>query len=212
MAKLLRYIFWVSLLVAALVGVLRLTAIRWWQVPLGDPYLEASIAPTLRGGDWLILWRATAPRSGDLALCPDPTAAARQVIGRFAGVQGDHVKVLKNAVTINATVADNTGSCDSFKTIDPGTGLEVAQGCNEEELAEKTHLTAVVRDGDPPPADVDQDVREGKVFLLSDNRQFPWDSRDFGPVDRGSCSEKIVFRLVSKDGFFDVAHRFALIH
>ncbi len=212
MAKLLRYIFWVSLIVAVLVGLLRLTAIRWWQVPVGDPYLDASIAPTLRGGDWLILWRATAPRSGDLALCPDPKAPARIVIGRFAGMQGDHVKISKNALTVNGSVADNTGSCDSFKTIDPAAGLEVPQGCSEEELFEKTHLIAVVRDSYAEPAPVDLDVPEGKVFLLSDNRQFPYDSRDFGAVDRSSCAETIVVRLVSKDGFFDVANRFTWIH
>jgi hypothetical protein len=46
---------------------------------------------------------------------------------------------------------------------------------------------------------------------VSDNRQFPWDSREFGAVPRATCTEAVVFRLVSKDGFFDVANRFTLI-
>jgi signal peptidase I len=212
MGKFLRYLFWVSLLVAALVGLLRLTAIRWWQIPVGDPYLEASIAPTLRGGDWVILWRATSPHAGDLAVCPDPKAPTRQVIARFGGMQGDHVTLSRRSLTVNGKVADNTGSCDTFKVIDPVSGLEVAQGCSEEELFEKTHMTAMVRDGYTQPADADLDVPAGQVFLASDNRQFPWDSRDFGTVDRSSCTESVVFRLVSKDGFFDVPNRLSLIH
>jgi signal peptidase I len=211
MGKFLRYVFWVSLLGAALVGFLRLTVIRWWQIPVGDPYLEASIAPTLRGGDWVILWRATAPHAGDLALCPEPKTA-RPVIGRFAGMQGDHVKLVKSSLTVNGQIVDNTGACDSFKTVDPGSTREVSQGCSQEELAEKTHMVGVVRDGYTQPADAELDVPSGQVFLASDNRQFPWDSRDFGTVERSSCTESIVFRLVSKDGFFDVPNRLSLIH
>jgi signal peptidase I len=212
MGKFLRYLFWVSLLVAALIGLLRLTAIRWWQIPVGDPYLEASIAPTLRGGDWVILWRATAPRAGDLAICPEPKTPTREVIARFAAMQGEHVKLVKTSLTVNGKVVDNTDSCDSFKTIDPASGAEVSQGCSEEELAEKTHMVAVVRDGYTQPADAELDVPDGQVFLASDNRQFPWDSRDFGTVDRSTCTESVVFRLVSKDGFFDVPNRLSLIH
>src|SRR4051812_29570480 len=65
MSKFLRYLAWTLIIIGGLIGILRLTVIRWWRVPLGDPYLEASIAPNLRGGDWLILWRGTAPIEGD---------------------------------------------------------------------------------------------------------------------------------------------------
>ena len=82
MSRFLRYVGWTLLIVAALIGILRLTVIRWWQVPVGDPYLEASVAPSVRGGDWLILWRGSAPTAGKLVLCPEPKAAGRSVIGR----------------------------------------------------------------------------------------------------------------------------------
>ena len=62
----------------------------------------------------------------------------------------------------------------------------------------------------PPPADVR--IADDKVFLLSDNRLLPYDSRDFGLVDRDSCTETVVFRLFSKDGYFDADRRFMFIH
>jgi len=46
---------------------------------------------------------------------------------------------------------------------------------------------------------------------LSDNRQYPYDSRDFGTVERSTCREAVVFRLVSEDGYFDQKNRFTFI-
>ena len=211
MAKFLRFTAWALLVVAVLIGVLRATAIRWWQVPVGDPYFDASIEPTLHGGDWVILWRVTAPGAGDLALCPEPKTS-RPVIGRIVGLQGQHIKMIKEALFIDQKAVDSESSCDKFTARDPGSGLDVQQGCSNEGVAEKTHMMGMPKDGLAKPADADLDVPAGQVFLASDNRQFPWDSRDFGTVERSTCSETVVFRLVSKDGFFDVPNRLSLIH
>ena len=61
------------------------------------------------------------------------------------------------------------------------------------------------------PSEADAEVPDQQVYLVSDNRQFPWDSREFGPVERSTCVETVIFRLVSKEGFFDVANRFTMI-
>ncbi|HEY4106972.1 MAG TPA: S26 family signal peptidase, partial [Polyangiaceae bacterium] len=98
MRKFLRALFWLVAIVGGLIGILRATAIRWWQLPLNDPYFEASIAPTLRGGDWVLLWRATKPKFGDLVLCPEPKTN-RPVIGRVAGESGDHVSILGSSLS-----------------------------------------------------------------------------------------------------------------
>jgi hypothetical protein len=54
-------------------------------------------------------------------------------------------------------------------------------------------------------------VGPGKTFLVSDNRRFPYDSRNYGSVDSSTCKESIFFRLVSKNGFLDVKPRFTYI-
>ena len=210
MAKFLRYLAWTAAILGVLVGLLRYTVIRWWQVPSGDPYLESSIAPTLHGGDWVISWRGSMPKDGDLTMCVEPKAN-RPVIGRIVGLQGQHVKMLRDALIVNGMPADNDSTCDAFKGHDPATGLEVQQGCSIEVVADKRHLLGMIGANTAQPAPADVDVTEGQAFLASDNRLFSYDSRDFGLVDRSTCKETILFRLVSKDGFFDVPNRLTLI-
>jgi signal peptidase I len=211
MSKLLRYLAWTSIVAAAIVGIARLTVIRWWRVPVGDPYLEASLAPSLRGGDWVILWRGTPPLEGNLVLCPEPKAGGRITIGRIVGAQSDHVTITSEKLTVNGHPIETENGCDSFTVIDPATGQGTKQSCRLETVGSQTHLRGGMVASLPKPNDAELRVPGGHVYLVSDNRQFPWDSREFGPVERSTCVETIVFRLVSKDGFFDVANRLTLI-
>jgi len=211
MSKFLRYLAWTLVIVGGLVGLLRLTVIRWWQVPVGDPYLEASLAPSLRGGDWLILWRGSAPIEGNLVLCPEPKAAGRYTIGRIVGESSDQIKVTGEGVLVNGHDFETESDCDSFTVRDPSNGNETRQGCRREVIGSRTHLRGGTIASLPKPAEAEATVPSGQVYLISDNRQFPWDSREFGPVERSTCVETVIFRLVSKDGFFDVPNRLTLI-
>jgi len=212
MAKVLRLVAWTCLILGVIIGLGRLTVIRWWQVPLGDPYLEASLAPNLRGGDWVILWRGTAPIEGNLVLCPEPKAPERQVVGRIVGEGGDHVNITGGLLFVERRKFETENNCERFDVKSPDTGQTVTQNCQLETVGGVTHPRGDTRAELPVPKSVDVDVPPQHVFLASDNRQFPWDSREFGPVPRDTCTESIVYRLVSKDGFFDVANRLMLIH
>lgn len=199
-----------------LVGVLRLTCLRWWQVPLDDPDLAASIAPTLRPGDWLILWRAHAPGFGDLVLCPDPEEPTEVFIGRIAGEGGDTLKIDDmGMLTVNNSRIRSERACDKPKFVmeHPRSGEEVELRCDIEVLGGVHHQRAIVPSTDAglKPLASSREVEPGSVFLISDNRRYPFDSRDFGPLPKASCGEAIIFRLVSRLGFSDIATRLTWI-
>jgi len=207
-----RWALWSFLALAVLVGILRAVAIRWWRVPNDDPYLEASIAPTLRGGDWVLLWRLTPPNLGSLALCAEPKHPERLTIGRLIGERRDHVLVEGNKLTINERLAATEGDCaeNAFKVIPPQGGAEVELGCTMEVASAVSHQ----RGNAPANTEVqklDVEIGDGEVALVSDNRRYPYDSRDFGPVVRNTCSETIFFRVIGPKGFFDTASRFQYI-
>ena len=213
MRKFLRFLFWTALVVGAIVGLARATAIRWWRIPDGDPYLDASIAPTLRGGDLILLWRLSKPSFGDLVVCPEPNAPDRVVVGRYVGDAGDQIKVEGAKLYVNGRAAETETACDpkSFKVEHPSTHAEIEQNCDVEAIAGHSHMRGGVTGAGVLPAPVDQKVASDRIFLLSDNRLLPYDSRDFGLVDPGTCTETVVFRLFSKDGYKDEPTRFTFI-
>jgi len=210
MRKMFRFLFWVALIVGSVIGVARLTAIRWWRVPRDDKYLTASISPSLRGGDLILLSRLTKPTMGDLVLCPEPNHPERVVIGRIVAQGRDDVEVVGADVSRNGRRQVTEGNCAArtFIEHDPETGVQVEQACSMEDVNDHSaSLRGELVSTAPRPKDVKTTVPEGTFWLVSDNRQYPYDSRDFGPVPRDSCTEKIFFRLVSAGGFFDAEAR-----
>lgn len=213
MGKLLRVAFWLVVAFGIVVGALRLVAIRWWQVPTDDPILEASLAPTLRGGDWVLLWRATEPRFGALVLCPDPDNVGRFVVGRILGEGGDKVTIQGLGVQVNDHDARSEAMCSqgTFTIKDPASGTEVEQRCDLESVGGVVHMRGGSVGGAMIPVTSTQTVTSGQVFLVSDNRAFPYDSRIYGSIVRNLCKESVFFRLVSARGFMDVDSRFTYI-
>lgn len=211
MRRLFRFLVWMALLAALVVGVARLFFLRWWRVPENDAWLEASVAPTLRSGDLVLLWRFTPPTFGDLAYCPEPNAPGRVVLGRIAAEAGDRIEVSPRAVKLNGKAITNERTCGEFEVTHPEKGEPVELRCVEEVLAGVMHRKAMEQPELGQASSKEVEVPEGQVFLLSDNRVFPYDSRDFGLVERQSCKEFVFFRLVSRRGYGDVESRFSFI-
>src|SRR5688500_18453524 len=214
----LRALFWVALALGLVVGVARATAIRWWRVPNGDPYLDASIRPTLRGGDLVILWRLTEPNLGDLVLCPEPareaTDSGQIVIGRIVAEQRDKVAVKQGRILVNDKAFPTEGRCPvtNFLVQDPETDEEFEQHCSLERVGATLHKVGRNGTGIRPVPDRSAiDVNDGHVWLASDNRQLPYDSRDYGSVPRDECSETVRLRLVGAVGSFGVVSRLRVI-
>ncbi len=209
MRKMFRFLFWVALVIGIVIGFLRLTMIRWWRVPSDDPYLTASLSPSIRGGDLILLWRLTKPGFSDLVLCPEPKQPGRVVIGRIAGVGRDEVEVTGADIKVNNVRQSVEGNCAerTFVEADPGTGFETTQSCSIEDLGGSTNFRGELPREGTHPADVKTVVPDNHVWLVSDNRQFPYDSRDFGPVPQETCTETVFYRLVSSKGFFDSSTR-----
>jgi signal peptidase I len=212
--RILRSLVWLFLAAGVLVGVARLTMLRWWQVPVEDADLGASVAPTLWPGDWVILWRLSPPGFGDLVLCPDPDEPGQPVIGRIIGEAGDALLIKDDGqLEVNGIRILSEQACRprEFTVPDPSSGEPRKLNCELELVGGVSHKRGTAGATVRPNAR-EVAVPEGHVFLVSDNRQYPFDSRHFGALERQSCKERVLFRLVSHEGFFDVERRLTLIH
>jgi len=76
---------------------------------------EASMAPHLVEGDWVLARRRTGiPDRGDIVIFADPTGSGLNLIKRVIGLPGEHVGVEGGRVTINgALLADRWASGSS---------------------------------------------------------------------------------------------------
>lgn len=212
MRSLLRYVVWAAIIVGAVIGLARATAIRWWRVPMDDPWLGASVAPSLQPGDWVILWRLTRPTEGDLVRCPEPKAPERIVVARVLATGNDQIEFNKGLLKINGQSLRTERGCPEFEVSHPKTGDPVRQSCGVEDLGGTLYLRGnFVPELPTVPSMKTTTVVPGEYFLVSDNRQFPFDSRDYGTVEAASCTETVIYRLWGKGGYFDQSRRFELV-
>ena len=214
MKALANVLVWIALLGGALAGVLRATCLRLWTMTSDDPLLALSVVPTLEAGDVLVLFRAGSPSFGDLVRCADPEVAGKYVVGRILGEQGDRVTTELAAVAVNGKTIPSKRACNpsQFLVRDPNSGESVDLSCDIEEAGgtEFTRARATHAPGLVLPFRVT--VPEGRVFIASDDRHYHDDSRDFGTLPKASCSEQILFRIVSARGWFDSARRMTFTH
>ena len=192
--------------------ILRLTILEVWRVPK-EPYLSASLAPTLKGGDLVLLLRRGERTQGDLVRCPDPEKPNSWVVGRLIGFPGDKVEVKGDTPVINGNQYKTTEACKNsrFMVNNPESGHATEMRCARVEMGGDWHYQGTSALPKPYEA-FKKDVGVGRVFLLSDNRTMHDDSRDFGTVEQPGCNRKIVFRLWSAKGWLDSEARMTVIH
>jgi signal peptidase I len=208
----LRGVVWLMVVGGIVYGALRATCIRIWTFPSDDKLLSASVRPTLEAGDVLLLWRLGAPSFGDLVRCPDPEAVGRFVVGRQLGQAHDVVELNGASVLVNGRAIQSTHACRPSKVMvpHPRTGSPVELRCDFEEVnrGEFPRLSSESSEGS---ALVRAEVGPERVYLVSDNRYFHDDSRDFGSLLAASCNEQVLLRLWSARGWFDAERRFSLV-
>jgi signal peptidase I len=202
-------VLWILAVLGVLIGGLRLVALRWWQVPTDDDELAASLAPSLAAGDWVILWRLTPPSFGDLAMCPDPDNEGYSVIGRIAGEGDDRLRLKGADIYVNNRKLATESACNPprVKITDPASGASVELNCSTEAMGGVKHM----RLNSKKVAEFSTEVPSGSVFLVSDNRDMPYDSRNYGSLDKDACKETVVFRIMGAEGMGDVERRFTFI-
>jgi signal peptidase I len=208
--KFLRFLAWTVAISGAVVGILCAFAIRFFTVP-DDLILAASVRPNLEGGDLVILWRLTAPKYGDLVVCPEPDNPGEFIVGRLLAEPGDTIEVKGDRIWVNAAQSETEMACPGFETVDPDTEAKLDQHCSVEVTGTHRHYIGQTGGHKKIPKPVRDELMDGEIYLVSDNRLYPYDSRDYGAVQRDTCRETVIFRLVGPKGWGDGETRLTYI-
>lgn len=213
MQKFWRGLFWTALVLVGVGLFARAFIVDVWKVP-EDPALAASVAPTLAAGDVVLVTRRGNVGFGDLVRCTDPENPKDWVVGRIAGLPGDHLEIQGERLLVNSRSYHGEEQCTEPRVTiaHPNSGDDVEMVCDMVRMGSAQHMR-VFKAGrlfPAPPSIVD--VAADKVFLVSDDREYHDDSRDYGMLPRGACKGRILFRLWSKGGWADDKSRLTPIH
>jgi signal peptidase I len=173
--------------------------------------MAASLAPSLFAGDFVLLIHKQ-PKFGDLARCADPEAPGRFVIGRIVGEPGSQLQLSGNEVIVDGKTTHQETVCLK-KLVDsenPTSGAIEQLYCTVEALGNTKHLRGT-KVGVIPPWKRKFSISDKNVFLVSDNRVYPLDSRYYGAVPWATCTDIVFFRIKSKKGWNDVDSRLSFI-
>lgn len=213
MDKLLRGLLWTAGILGVLVLIGRALFFDLWTFP-DDRRFAASVAPTLRAQDRLLVMKESDPGIGDLVRCADPEDPSGFVVGRVAGRAGDHLEIEGISLLNDGHGYTAESSCrDRAMTLpSPGEGADIEVLCDRVAMGSGWHY----RGHGPKPRftydKVSTEVRAGMLYLVSDDRDWHEDSRDYGQVPVASCSHKIVFRFWGSVGMGADPWRFEFIH
>lgn len=213
MGKLSRGLLWTAAIVGGAVLIGRALFFNLWTFP-NDRRFAASVAPTLRADDLLVLLKGTDPSVGDLVRCADPQDPQGFVVARVGGRVGDHVEIEGPAFRINRRNYPSDGAClELMMTLpNPGEGADIEVYCDRVTMGGGWHYRGRSERPRFGVEKVTADVRPGMLYLVSDNRDWHDDSRDFGQVPVASCTHKIIFRLWGGMGMRADPRRFESIH
>ena len=133
-------------------------------------------------------------------------------VGRIVGLPGDTVETKGHELRVNGKRFDSTTMCaePTVTVKHPVSGSDVELHCDQIDLGGREHYRGYSDKAQiftPTRTLVGTDM----VFLLSDDRSYHDDSRDFGPVPADSCTGRIVFRLWGKEGWVDDKRRMTFV-
>ena len=207
-----RFAGWTAVVLGVGGGLLRAFVLEPWTVP-DDEWIVASSAPTLSAGDLVLLLTRGVPGVGDLVRCADPESPKSFVVGRIIGKPGDTLELGGASLKINGYGYSSADACydNNVSLISPKTQQRVEVLCGRIEIGGGWHYLGRVAKSSPEAIKTYK-VDEGKVFLVSDNRDIHDDSRDFGQVSLDTCTHRVVFRMWSAKGWMDGRHRIMPIH
>ena len=134
------------------------------------------------------------------------------MVGRILAEEHGTIELQGSAVQLNGKHLgfDHRCSPATMSVPHPLTGKPVVLNCEFEQVS-RTEFPRLRADNNEGSPVMHAEVAPGHVYLVSDDRYFHDDSRDFGSLPAASCNERVILRLWSARGWFDADRRLSAI-
>lgn len=132
------------------------------------PVKTSAMEPVLIKKDYVLISRFSRTGKGDIAVYKSPIEEGRMLISRIAGAEYDTVELRDRVVYINNDPLIMPSS-NSITSIFP--------------------MKFSFRDNMPPVK-----LKRGEFFMMNDNFNSSFDSRNFGPVNIDKIAGKVIYK------------------
>jgi len=132
------------------------------------PVNTSAMMPALNKGEHILINRLSSPAKGDIAVYSSPAEEGRLLISRVIGTEYDTVELKERIIYIN------------------NEPLIMPSSKGAENLLP---MKFSFRDNMPPVK-----LQRGEYFMLSDNFNYAFDSRSFGPVKSGNITGRVIYK------------------
>lgn len=137
------------------------------------PYLvqDSSMLPGLNKGDYVIVLKISDPDPGDIVLVNSPAEPDAVILKRLIAKGPGYIEITGRNFYINRKSVSFR-----WKTLSKDTRRFPSGFSGRDNLPER-------------------ELKEGEMFIIGDNLNYSFDSRDFGPVSEENIIGRIIFQF-----------------
>ena len=192
-----KFLLWLAILLMVAYAVASWLLVDFVEIGQND------MAPTLAQGDFFVVYRHATPDVGDVLVCEHPSQPGRPIAGRLVAKAGQRVAIRRGMLVLDGRQLDTDVPTPSkIHFVDPNNHEQRSLSLRREFRGDDVWTVAVAETRQP--LEMSERVVHGGYFLLSDNRSYGFDSRNFGEFDPTMCRGVAFFLLTTGTGNGDL--------
>jgi signal peptidase I len=192
-----KFLLWVAILLMVAYLVASWLLVDFVEIGQND------MAPTLAQGDFFVLYRHATPTIGDVLVCEHPSQPGRPIAGRLVAKAGQKVAIRRGMLVVDGRPLDtDVPSPDRFHLVDRARSEDMDLLRRREFVGQRSWIVSYK--DTHQPLEMPERVIHAGYFLLSDNRSYGVDSRNFGEFDPSMCRGVAFFVLTTGTGNGDL--------
>jgi len=138
-----------------------------------EPFMahDNSMNPNISKGDYMLILKITSPKEGDIILVKSPVEPGRVILKRFIAAGEKSIEIKNKKIFIN-----------NMEFIPKWNLLSIDKRVFHENFNRRDSMPQIK-------------IKKGEIFVIGDNFDYSFDSRNFGVIDEKLIIGKMIYKF-----------------